>query len=117
MPQQVLSDPRRRANRLNLQAHAMQNPYTVLGLPDGADEAEIRDRYLALVRQFPPEREPERAAEIRAAYDALREPVLRLESQLFAVQSRETFDSLIEKHRPTVRDQRLPTDLLLSLGE
>lgn len=95
----------------------MQNPYTVLGLSHDADEAEIRDRYLELVKQFPPEREPQRAAEIRAAYDSLRDPIVRLESQLFDVRSSHTFDSLIEEHKPDIRGRRLPTDLLLSLGK
>lgn len=95
----------------------MQNPYTVLGLGHDADELEIRRQYLELVKQFPPEREPRKAAEIRAAYDALRDPVVRLESQLFDVQATHTFESLIDSQRPDIRGQRLPTDLLLSLGQ
>ena len=45
----------------------MNDPYVQLGLPPSADETEIRRRYLELVRQFPPDRAPERFAEIRAA--------------------------------------------------
>ena len=55
----------------------MIDPYEQLGLPPSADETEIRQHYLELVRQFPPDRAPERFAEIRAAYDALRDPVSR----------------------------------------
>lgn len=95
----------------------MKNPYTVLGLSHGADEAEIRERYLALVKQFPPEREPQQAAEVRAAYDSLRDPIVRLENQLFDVRFSHTFESVIEEHRPDIRARRLPTDLLLSLGQ
>ncbi len=95
----------------------MENPYKVLGLDDGADEVQVRNRYLALVRQFPPEREPQKAAEIRAAYDALRDPIVRLERQLFSVQSNQTLESLIQEHRPDVHSVRLPTDLLLSLAK
>ena len=36
----------------------MSDPYEVLGLPRTADEAETRPRYLELVRQFPPDRDP-----------------------------------------------------------
>ena len=42
----------------------MSDPYEVLGLPRFADEAEIRRRYLELVRQFSPDRDPSRFAEI-----------------------------------------------------
>ena len=35
----------------------MSDPYGILGVPPGADEAAIRRRYLELVRQFPPDRE------------------------------------------------------------
>lgn len=94
----------------------MQNPYAALGLPHDADETEIRRRYLELVRQHPPEREPQKAAEIRAAYDALRDPIVRLESQLFDVQADFTFDQLIEQHKPRIRGRRFPADLILSLG-
>ena len=57
----------------------MNDPYETLGLPQHAAEAEIRSRYLQLVREFPPDR-AERFAEIRAAYDALRDPVRLLEA-------------------------------------
>lgn len=95
----------------------MHDEYTVLGLEHDANEAEIRSRYLELVRQFPPETEPQRAAEIRAAYDSLRDPIVRLKSMLFDVQSNRTFDSLVEEHRPDVRGRRLSTEVLMSLGQ
>jgi DnaJ-class molecular chaperone len=49
----------------------MHDPFTVLGVDEAADDAEIRRRYLALVRDFPPDRAPERFREYRAAYEAL----------------------------------------------
>ena len=58
----------------------MSDPYEVLGLPRQADEAEIRRRYLELVRQFSPDRAPTEFAAIRAAYDAVRDPALRLDT-------------------------------------
>ena len=59
----------------------MIDPYETMGLSPQADEREIRDRYLDLVRQFPPDREPERFASIRAAYEQLRDPAVRLRSR------------------------------------
>lgn len=54
---------------------AASDPFTVLGVSRDADEAEIRARYLQLVKQFPPDREPEKFREIRAAYDATKDPL------------------------------------------
>jgi curved DNA-binding protein CbpA len=50
-------------------------PFHILGLSTEADEAEVRARYLELVKQFPPDREPEKFREIRAAYEATRDPL------------------------------------------
>lgn len=61
----------------------MTAPLTVLGLPASADEAAIRSRYLELVREFPPEQAPARFAEIRAAYDSLRDRDAVLTRRLF----------------------------------
>ena len=49
----------------------MRDPFTVLGVDETAGDAEIRSRYLALVRDFPPDRAPDRFREYRAAYEAL----------------------------------------------
>jgi curved DNA-binding protein CbpA len=94
----------------------VQDPYTVLGLPGNAGEAEIRSRYLELVRQFPPEREPKQAAVIRAAYDAIRDPLVRLNHQLFDVKSPQTLDSIAAEQSPSIRNRRFSTQDLLALG-
>ena len=60
----------------------MRDPFTVLGVDETADDAEIRRRYLALVREFPPDREPERFQDHRAAYEALGDERKRLEATL-----------------------------------
>ena len=60
----------------------MRDPFTVLGVDEAADDAEIRRRYLALVRDFPPDRAPERFREYRAAYEALSDERKRLEMKL-----------------------------------
>lgn len=46
--------------------------YQVLGLPAGANQNEIKRAYFKLVRQFSPERDPERFQEIREAYEKLK---------------------------------------------
>ena len=45
----------------------MADPYETLGVTRSSSDAEIRRRYLELVRQFPPERDAERFAAIRSA--------------------------------------------------
>jgi curved DNA-binding protein CbpA len=49
----------------------MIDPYRVLGVePEASDEA-IRAAYLAAIRQSPPERDRERFANVREAYEAI----------------------------------------------
>ncbi len=52
------------------------DPYQVLDLPNSASEAEIRERYLQLVKQFPPERDPDKFREVRAAFEAAQDPLV-----------------------------------------
>jgi curved DNA-binding protein CbpA len=51
------------------------DPFLALGLPRDAGEAEVRARYLELVKQFPPDREPEKFREIRLAFEACKDPL------------------------------------------
>lgn len=59
------------------------NPYDVLGILPPTDDAAIRKRYLELVREFPPERHPERFAEINQAYVMIQNANQRLRYTLF----------------------------------
>jgi hypothetical protein len=97
----------------------MSDPHEVLGLPRAAGEAETRRRYLELVRQFPPDRDPTRFAEIRAAYDQVRDPVRRLETRLLEVDSGETVDAIARDLRGRLRDRlnHAPLEILLALAE
>jgi curved DNA-binding protein CbpA len=94
----------------------MTNPYEVLGLPPNADEAALRGRYLELVRQHPPDRSPARFAEIRAAYDELRNPANRLERLIF-LPSEDSLRDVLASFRTRLLGARIPVDLLLSLAE
>jgi hypothetical protein len=51
------------------------DPFTILGVSRDAGEVEVRARYLELVKQYPPAREPEKFREIRAAFEAARDPL------------------------------------------
>ena len=96
----------------------MDDYFEVLGLTKDASEAEIRQRYLELVRAFSPERAPERFAAIHAAYSALRDPTKRLDSQLFNFGCEgDSFDSLMSDIRQRLGRVRLPVQSLLSLAD
>ncbi len=95
----------------------MSDPYEVLGLEHSADPEAIRRRYLELVRRHSPEREPERFAAIRRAYDEIRDPIVSLEKRLFSVTTSYTFDDLLEEVKPDLRNPRIPTQALLAIGK
>jgi curved DNA-binding protein CbpA len=61
----------------------MSDPYQVLGIVRGADDAAVRAAYLAAVRLHPPERDAECFAAVRKAFDAVSSERLRLEHELF----------------------------------
>jgi curved DNA-binding protein CbpA len=75
----------------------MQDSYAVLGLPPDSDDAAIRRRYLELVRQFTPEHNPQKFAEVRAAYERLKDLNTRLRYRLFEAGRNESIDALIEE--------------------
>ena len=59
-----------------------RDPFSVLGVAEDTDDVGIRRRYLALVRDHPPDRSPEQFQEYRAAYEALSDERKRLETKL-----------------------------------
>ena len=63
-----------------------ESPYQVLGITREASEAEIKRAYFSLVREHPPERDPEGFKRVRAAYEKLRTVNQRAETDLFLVE-------------------------------
>lgn len=95
----------------------MVDPHLVLGVSPDVDEAALRRRYLELVRRHPPEKCPKEFARIREAYEQLRDPVDRLERQLFQIRDDESLEDVIADLRSRVQASRIPTKTLLSLAE
>ena len=95
----------------------MTNPYETLGLPRQADEDEIRARYLELVRAFPPDRDPQRFAAVRAAYEQLHDPAVRLPALLFEAGGEDSIPAMVADIRDRLRTARLPTNTLLNLAK
>jgi curved DNA-binding protein CbpA len=94
----------------------MTDPYEVLGLDTDSDDETIRRRYLELVRQYPPEHQPEKFAGIRTAYESLRDLNTRLRYRLFEAGKKESIDHLIEEIACRSPRRRLSLTALLNLA-
>ena len=68
-------------------AETYVDPYAVLGVARTADAATIKDAYFALVRAHPPERDPATFKQVRAAYERLRDPDKRVESDMLLLEA------------------------------
>lgn len=94
----------------------MADPYTILGLsPDSTDDT-IRWQYLMLIRTHSPERDPDRFAEIREAYEKLRDPVARLRYQLFEAGKDDSLGAIIADAKAETSHRRVSVQTLLAFG-
>ena len=90
------------------------NAHQILEVKQGATADEIRKAYLALVRQYPPDREPDKFRDIHAAYQLLNDPIALATAMLTPSRDKPDLAGVIdeaEKVRP-----RLATLNLLALG-
>jgi curved DNA-binding protein CbpA len=92
----------------------MSDPYQVLGLSADSDDDAIRRRYLELVKQFSPEKHPEKFAQVRQAYESLRDLTTRLRHRLFEAGKNESVDAIIEELSCRNLRRRLSLPTLLS---
>lgn len=92
----------------------MTDPYELLGLTPEADDDTIRRRYLELVKQFPPERYPEKFAAIRSAYEVVRDLDTRLRHRLFEAGKKESIDAIIEELTCRTTRRRVSLKMLLT---
>jgi curved DNA-binding protein CbpA len=91
----------------------MTDPYSVLGVSPESDDEAIRKRYLELVREFSPERHPQRFAAIRAAYEAVRDLNSRVEHRLFEQGKRDSIEHIIEEIACRSQRRRYSLQILL----
>jgi curved DNA-binding protein CbpA len=61
----------------------MLDPLSVLGLAEPTSDEQVKKAYLTLIRQYSPERDPERFQQIRSAYEAASTEKRRLSFALF----------------------------------
>jgi len=95
----------------------MNDPCDVLGLTPDAEPADVRARYLQLVRQHSPERDPDKFAEIQAAYERMRDPEVRLTELIFESSHHDSLDDVIGVVRARLREARIPVEILMSMGD
>ena len=91
--------------------------YHTLGLSPDCSEADLRKRYLELVRRYPPELHPDKFSKIHEAYEHLKNPLEAIPDMLFSFASEDSIDRIIADVLDDVRNERLPTSLLLQMGE
>ena len=86
------------------------NPYLILRLSPEAGDAEIRRAYLDAIREFPPEREPERFQAISQAYEQIRDEKSRLNYFLFNRESPEGMPFEVFLKFCAVSERKKPLD-------
>lgn len=91
--------------------------YHTLGLAPGCSPEELRKRYLELVRKYPPETYPERFSKIHEAYDKLKDPLETIPDMFFTFEPDDSFEQITADILQDVRKERLPTEILLKMGE
>ena len=72
------------------------DPFVVLGLPRSASVDEVRARYVELVKQHPPDRDPEMFERVRDAYRAASDPLHAARWKLFGPPPLRDLDELVE---------------------
>jgi curved DNA-binding protein CbpA len=91
-----------------------QDPWAVLGLRPGTDDAAIRARYLELVREYTPEQHPERFSAIRDAYQSLRSIDVRVQARLFPDPRSADIDQIIQEAACLSPRGRIPIDSIFA---
>lgn len=94
--------------------NTVADPYSILEIQPGASEEDIRNRYLQLVRENPPDRAPEKFRLVSDAWKMICDPLVQARALVQMDMSTPRLDEICDaaaKERP-----RLATDLLLSLG-
>ena len=91
------------------------DPFRVLGVTEHATEQEVRERYLTLVKKYPPESEPEKFREIHAAFQAVKDPLVIARRLLMQpAETTPAWQSVIDREKS--HPPNLSVKLLLSLG-
>jgi len=88
----------------------MMNPFEKLGVTEDANDAEIKQAYLAKVKENPPERDQQQFKEIHGAYTSIKDDKSRLSYQLFTLPSVD-FDLLVDQALRTENSVELSAEV------
>ena len=91
------------------------DPYRVLGLSADADDDAIRRKYLEMVRAHTPEKDPERFAQVRAAYEGLKDLNTRLRRRFFERGPSDSIDAIVEEVSCRSSRRRVSLEMLLQV--
>ena len=90
------------------------DPYAVLELARSASLEDARNAYLRLVRENPPDRNPERFREVHSAWQSFSDPLTQARHLIRPNHDLPSLTAIIEEAEKT--KPRLPYSFLLSLG-
>ena len=93
---------------------SQHDPYEVLGIDSKASEEEVRQRYLALVKLNPPEKDPAKFREIHQAYESAKDPLILAQSLLGPPKRMPEWDDVIAQQKK--QPPNLSANLLIALG-
>jgi hypothetical protein len=90
------------------------DPFAILGVDEDAGDDAIKQRYLALVRAYPPDREPDRFQEFRRAFEAIRGERERLEVKLLQTSTAALSRLKLHCLRSPSKDQHRPSEATMA---
>ncbi len=85
-------------------------PYEILGIERQVDDQTVRQAYLELVRNYPPDRYPERFRLIHDAYEQLKDEQRRLTYYLFDCEPGMSLPFAVLRDRTADDSSRVPPD-------
>ncbi|MCF8024741.1 MAG: J domain-containing protein [Desulfobacteraceae bacterium] len=89
----------------------MLTHYLILDLPPGSDDETIRQRYLEMVKKYPPESDPVMFRRITEAYNALCDERSRIRSELFGCLDMPDWENELFKLAQAAKTKRRRTGL------
>lgn len=92
----------------------MKTPYEILNVSPDADDATVKQAYLASIKDNPPDKAPEQFQIINAAYEQIKTLEKRLKFELFNLPTA-NFDSLLDSAMNTGSQTDLTPELLRKL--
>ncbi len=87
----------------------MNNPFKILSISYTSNDDEVKSAYLQQIRQFPPDRYPEKFKKIKEAYEKLKTERDRIACRLFCAEDLTLIDLMesIKKQDSIISSEKL----------